>query len=386
MDTKQKDKAYIANTYNRADVMFVSGKGCTLTDENGKTYIDMGSGIGVTALGHAYQPWVDAVTAQANALSHTSNLYYTQPAVELAEILNKRTGMDKVFFSNSGAEANECAIKCARKYAHDKYGEGRSTIIALENSFHGRTMATISATGQDVFHKNFAPFLEGFKFAKANDVADMKAMLDDTVAAVIIELIQGESGVNPLDEDYVCEVAALCKQNGSLLIVDEVQTGNGRTGELYAYMGYGIQPDIVSTAKGLAGGLPMGATMMWGECADTLKAGDHGSTFGGNLLSAAGAVAVMKAIDDELLSSVKRKSELIKSELLPLKKVKSITGKGLMLGIELDGMTAADALTAMREKGLIVLTAKTKLRLLPALNISDEELNAGLQIIKEVLK
>lgn len=386
MNIKELDKKYIAGTYSRADVVFVKGKGSYLFDDEGKRYIDFGSGIAVNTLGHAYKKWVRATSRQLKRLAHTSNLYYSEPCSRLAERLCSLTGAKKVFFSNSGAEANECAIKCARKYSFDKYGEGRAKIITLVNSFHGRTITTLSATGQEVFHTTFMPFTDGFDYARANDVEDVKAKLDDTVCAVMLELVQGEGGVIALDEGFVKEIARLCEEKDILLVVDEVQTGNGRTGSLYAYQSYGIVPDIVSTAKGLAGGLPLGATIMFDKCAGTLTPSSHGSTFGGNPVACAGALAVLDALESGVLDGVKAKSEKIVSELTSCSRVSSVTGKGLMLGIELNGITAADALVEMRQRGLVVLTAKSKLRLLPPLNISDKALNEGIKIMKEILK
>ncbi len=386
MDIKSIDKTYIANTYARADITFVKGKGSYLFDENGKKYLDFGSGIAVNTLGHANKKWSKAVKKQVGTLAHTSNLYYSEPCALLAKKLAEKVGEMKVFFSNSGAEANECAIKIARKYSFDKYGEGRAKIITLVNSFHGRTVTTLSATGQDNFHTNFMPFTEGFDYAVANDFSDLSGKVDGTVCAIMLELVQGEGGVNALSNEFVEKVQNLCKEKDILLIVDEVQTGNGRTGTLYAYQGYGISPDIVSTAKGLAGGLPLGATIAFGKCEGVLTPGTHGSTFGGNPVACAGAIAVLEQLDDNLLASVRAKSEKIVSELTKLKKVKSVSGKGFMLGVETDGITATDAVAKLREKGLIVLTAKTKIRLLPPLNISDKELSEGLEIIKEVLK
>ena len=386
MDIKSIDKNYVANTYARADVTFVKGKGSYLYDEQGKKYIDFGSGIAVNTLGHANGKWAKAVKKQASKLAHVSNLYYSEPCALLAKRLVSLTGSKKVFFSNSGAEANECAIKCARKYSFDKYGEGRAKIITLVNSFHGRTVTTLSATGQDNFHTNFMPFTEGFDYATANDFDALNGKIDESVCAIMLELVQGEGGVNALSVEFVKNIEKLCQEKDILLIIDEVQTGNGRTGSLYAYQGYGISPDIVSTAKGLAGGLPLGATMMFSKCENTLIAGTHGSTFGGNPVACAGALAVLDALDGKLLLSVREKSEKIIKTLSSLAKVKSVSGKGFMLGVETEGITASEALTKMREKGLIVLTAKTKIRLLPPLNISDKDLDAGLEIMKEVLK
>lgn len=385
MDVKSIDKKYVASTYARADVTFVSGQGSILVDDNGKEYIDLGSGIAVNTFGHNDQEWKDAVTAQINKIAHTSNLYYSEPCALLAQKLCERTGMSKVFFSNSGAEANECAIKCARKYSFDRYGKGRGTVITLKNSFHGRTLATLTATGQDVFHDYFHPFPTGFDYASATDFEELKAKCDDSVCAIMMELVQGEGGVQALDKEFVLAVEKLCRERDILLVIDEVQTGNGRTGDLYAYQGYGIKPDIVSTAKGLAGGLPLGATMMASSCADTLQAGSHGSTFGGNPVACAGAISVLDRITDELLDGVKRKSEKIVNELKKCKKIASVSGKGFMLGIEVKDVTAGEVVKELREKGVIALTAKTKVRLLPALNISDELLDKSIEIMKGVL-
>lgn len=384
MDIKELDKEYIAETYGRAPLVAFSGKGAKIFDENGKEYIDLGSGIAVDTFGVCDEQWIAAVEGQLHKLQHISNLYYTEPQVQLAKMLCERTGMKKVFFGNSGAEANECAIKCARKYSSDKHGEGRSTIITLQNSFHGRTMATLSATGQDSFHTHFGPFLEGFKFAPANDFGALKALCDGTVCAVMLELIQGEGGVLPLEKAYVKAVADFCAAEDILLITDEVQTGNGRTGSLYAYMQFDITPDIVSTAKGLAGGLPMGACMLGEKVKDTLSAGTHGSTFGGNPICAAGAVNILSRLDDTLMGEVKAKGDYIRKELEGAKGVKSVSGMGLMLGIETE-RAAKDILNECREAGVIVLTAKTKLRLLPPLNISNEELEKAIQILKGVI-
>ena len=384
MDIKELDKTYIAGTYGRAPLVAVSGKGAKVYDENGKEYIDLGSGIAVDTFGVCDEEWIAAVEEQLHKLQHLSNLYYTEPQAKLAEMLCQKTGMKKVFFGNSGAEANECAIKAARKYSDDKYGAGRSNIITLQNSFHGRTLATLSATGQDTFHTHFGPFLEGFKFAPANDLEALKAMCDGTVCAVMMEMIQGEGGVLPLDKAYVKATADFCKANDILLIVDEVQTGNGRTGSLYAYMQFDISPDIVSTAKGLAGGLPMGACLLGEKLKDTLGAGTHGSTFGGNPICAAGACNILSRLDEKLMAEVKAKGEYIKRELEGAKGVKSVTGMGLMLGIETE-RSAKDILADCRDAGVIVLSAKTKVRLLPPLNIEQKDLEKAIQILKGVI-
>lgn len=386
MSITENDKKYVANTYARFPVELVSGKGAILKDSSGKEYIDLGSGIAVNIFGVADDEWQKAVTHQLSVLPHTSNLYYSEPCSTLAELLCERTGMKKVFFSNSGAEANECAIKVARKYAFDKYGdESHSTIITLKNSFHGRTIATLKATGQDVFHTDFGPFPDGFVYAEANNFDDVKKFADtDKCIAVMMELVQGEGGVCKLDEAFVKSVAELVNEKDMLLIIDEVQTGNGRTGELYAYMHYGIQPDIVTTAKGLGGGLPIGATMLGEKAENVLTFGSHGSTFGGNPVSCAGACNIIKRIDDKLLSEVKEKSAYIFSELEGAKGVKSVSGLGLMIGVETD-KPAKEIANACIEKGVLVLTAKTKVRLLPSLNIDWDDLKKGIQVLKEVI-
>ena len=386
MSITSNDKQFVANTYARFPIELVSGKGAILKDSNGKEYIDLGSGIAVNIFGVADDEWQKAVTHQLSVLPHTSNLYYSEPCSTLAELLCERTEMKKVFFSNSGAEANECAIKVARKYAFDKYGdESHSTIITLKNSFHGRTIATLKATGQDVFHTDFGPFPEGFVYAEANNFDDVKKFVDtDKCIAVMMELVQGEGGVCKLDENFVKSVAELVKEKDMLLIIDEVQTGNGRTGELYAYMHYGIQPDIVTTAKGLGGGLPIGATMLGENVENVLTYGSHGSTFGGNPVSCAGACNIIKRIDDRLLNEVKEKSAYIFSELEGAKGVKSVSGLGLMIGVETE-KPAKEVANACIEKGVLVLTAKTKVRLLPSLNIDWDDLKKAIRILKEVI-
>lgn len=386
MSITSNDKQFVANTYARFPIELVSGKGAILKDSNGKEYIDLGSGIAVNIFGVADDEWQKAVTHQLSVLPHTSNLYYSEPCSTLAELLCERTGMKKVFFSNSGAEANECAIKVARKYAFDKYAdESHSTIITLKNSFHGRTIATLKATGQDVFHTDFGPFPDGFVYAEANNFDDVKKFVDtDKCIAVMMELVQGEGGVCKLDENFVKSVAELVKEKDMLLIIDEVQTGNGRTGELYAYMHYGIQPDIVTTAKGLGGGLPIGATMLGENVENVLTYGSHGSTFGGNPVSCAGACNIIKRIDDKLLNEVKEKSAYIFSELEGAKGVKSVSGLGLMIGVETE-KPAKEVANACIEKGVLVLTAKTKVRLLPSLNIDWDDLKKAIRILKEVI-
>ena len=385
MNIIETDKKYVAGTYGRFPVQLVKGKGAIAWDDTGKQYIDLGSGIAVNSFGYADDAWIAAVTAQLNALPHTSNLYYTEPCAKLAEILCQRTGLKKVFFANSGAEANECAIKVARKWGLDTYGEGHSTIITLKNSFHGRTITTLAATGQDVFHTNFGPFPEGFVYAEPGNLADLARLADENACcAVMLEVVQGEGGVVALPQEYLDGVQALCREKNMLLIVDEVQTGNGRSGELYAYMTYGLKPDVVSTAKGLGGGLPIGACMLGERVENTLTPGTHGSTFGGNPAVCAGALSILSRIDDELLSGVREKSAYIVNELTGAPGVKSVTGLGLMLGVESE-RPAREVVDRCRERGVLVLTAKTKLRLLPPLNISMDELKQAVSILKEAL-
>ena len=385
MGIKETDDQYVSHAYGRFNVVLTDGKGSTVHDENGKEYIDFGSGIGVTAFGFADEEWKAAVIEQLGRIQHTSNLYYTEPCAELAKLLCEKTGMKKVFFGNSGAEANEGMIKFARKYSYDKYGEGRKTIITLVNSFHGRTVTTLSATGQEGFHKIFGPFTPGFKYCPANDIEALNEMITDDVCAIMFECVQGEGGVLNLNADFVKEIARIAREKDILMCVDEVQTGNGRTGKYFSYMHYGIEPDIVSTAKGLAGGLPMGAVLFGSKLKDTVTPGSHGSTFGGNPIAAAGAISIVKRIDDTFLQEVSDKSKYIVSKLKEIKGVKSVSGMGLMLGIETD-YKAADIANKCLEKGLLVLTAKTKIRLLPALNITKEETDKGLAILKEVIE
>lgn len=381
-ELKTIDQEYIANTYARFPVELVCGKGSLVWDADGKQYIDMGSGIGVTAFGIADDSWQEAVSAQLGKLQHMSNLYYTEPCALLARTLCERTGMKKVFFCNSGAEANEGAIKAARKYAAEQKGEEYYTIVTLENSFHGRTLTTLAATGQDHYHELFQPLTPGFVHAPANNFdAVRKAALENKAAAVMIECIQGEGGVIPVEKKFAQELAEFCKAEDILLIVDEVQTGNGRTGALYAYMNYGIQPDIVSTAKGLGGGLPLGAVLFGEKTEFTLGPGDHGSTFGGNPVCCAGALSILSRIDDKLLDSVKEKSAWIFHELEGAPGIESVSGMGLMIGIKTT-KAASDVVKSCMENGVLCLTAKDKVRLLPALNIPMDVLETAIAVIK----
>ena len=382
MDTQKLDQTYIANTYARFPVTIVKGKGSLVWDDTGKEYIDLSTGIAVDIFGVADEEWMAAVTKQLGTLQHISNLYYTEPCVKLAQMLCEKTGMKKVFFGNSGAEANECAIKAARKWSEEKKGKDYSTIITLKNSFHGRTITTLAATGQDVFHHDFTPLTEGFVYAEPNDLANLEQLIKaNKCAAVMMEVVQGEGGVMPLYEAYVKGAAKLCEQYDLLLICDEVQVGNGRSGKLYGYMHYGVQPDIVSTAKGLAGGLPLGATLLGEKVQNVLSAGTHGSTFGGNPVCCAGAINVLSRLDEKMLEGVEERSAYIKQELTGAKGVLGVSGLGLMLGIQTE-KTASDIIAACREKGVLVIKAKDKLRLLPALNIPMEQLQKAVAVIK----
>jgi acetylornithine/N-succinyldiaminopimelate aminotransferase len=382
MDFKALDKEYIVNVYNRLDAVLEKGHGALVYDVNGKEYIDLSAGIAVNIFGVCDDEWKHAVIAQLDKLSHMSNIYYTEPQILLAEKLCQRTGMKKVFFSNSGAEANECAIKAARKYSHDKYGDGRYTIITLENSFHGRTMATLTACGQDSLHQDFGPFLEGFVYAKPNDFASVKQLAEtNNVCAIMMEVIQGEGGVKPLDADFVTAVVEYAKAHDILVIIDEVQSGNGRSGAFYAYMNYGIMPDIVTTAKALGGGLPMGATMFAPSCEHALTDHSHGSTFGGNPICAAGACNIIDRIDEQLLQGVRDKGAYIKKELSGCRNVEYVSGMGLMIGIKLK----KDLMPVVEEcvkQGVLVLTANGVLRLLPPLNIPMDVHGQGNQNCK----
>ena len=386
MSITSLDKEYVAGTYGRFPVELLCGKGSILTGTDGKRYIDMGSGIGVTCFGTADDAWLSAVTEQLNKLQHTSNLYYTEPCALLAKALCEKTGLKKVFFSNSGAEANECAIKVARKYSAEKKGDDCFTIITLVNSFHGRTLTTLSATGQDHFHKLFNPLTPGFVHVPANDVSALEqAVAACNPAGIMLEVVQGEGGVLPLTAEFVRAAEKLAKSNDIPLIIDEVQTGNGRTGQLYGYMHFGITPDIVSTAKGLGGGLPIGATLLGEMVQNVLGPGDHGSTYGGNPVCCAGALSVINRLDETLLSQVRAKSDYVFSALTGAPGIKSVSGMGLMIGIETE-RPAKDVVSACMEKGVLCLTAKTKVRLLPALNIPMDVLQEAIEILKSACK
>lgn len=385
-DTTIKDNAYIMRTYNRFDVVLDRGHNATVYDENGKKYIDFGSGIGVNSLGYCNKGWTEAVTYQLNKLQHASNLYYTKPAASLAAKLCDISHMTNVLLCNSGAEANETAIKLARKYSHDKYGAGRNKIISLLNSFHGRTMAALTATGQEVFHQHYFPFLEGHIYSEAN-IDSIKSICDQSVCAVMIEMIQGEGGVLPLSAEFVAELHKFCKDNDILLIVDEVQTGIARTGKFLCHEWYGIAPDIITLAKGLGGGLPIGACMSGKKCANTFNYGDHGTTFGGNPVIAAGAEYIIDTVSDvQFLKELMIKSDYMIAALRKIDGITEITGKGLMLGAALkDGISARAIAEKALVNGLIVLTAKNKLRFLPPLTINYEELDEGLNILDKIL-
>ena len=383
MNTFELDKTYIAGTYKRFPVEIVSGRGSLVKDVNGKEYIDMGSGIAVTSFGVADEEWIAAVEKQIHSVQHMSNLYYTAPCAKLAEALCRKTGMAKVFFSNSGAEANECAIKAARKWAAENKGPACSTIVTLENSFHGRTLTTLAATGQEHYHELYQPLTPGFASFPAGDLDALKKLCDGgTVAAVLIECVQGEGGVVALDPGFARELEAFLKEQNILLMVDEVQTGNGRTGALYAYMHYGLHPDVVSTAKGLAGGLPMGATLLSEKLKDVFSYGDHGSTFGGNPVAAAAALSVVSRLTDAFLAEVTRKSELLRGQLEGAPGIEELTGLGLMIGIR-TVRPAAEVVADCMADGVLCLTAKDKVRLLPALNIPDELLTRAAKVIRK---
>ena len=385
MNIKALDSEYIVGTYGRFDLVAASGSGAVCVDADGKEYIDFTSGIGVNSLGFCDEGWVRAVTEQLGKIQHISNLFYTEPMVKLAEQLVKRTGMKKVFFANSGAEANEVAIKTARKYCNNKYDEDTNHIVTLENSFHGRTMATITATGQDGYHKDFYPFLQGFSYAKANDIEDMYSKVTEETCAVILELVQGEGGVVNLDKDYVKAVEAYCRDQDIMLVIDEVQTGMGRIGNLFAFQAYDIKPDIVTFAKGIGGGLPIGGALFGENACDVLKPGDHGTTYGGNPVACAGALEVINRMDDDFLAEVAAKGTYIREKLAEMGDVESVSGMGLMIGIKLKTKQAKEVVAEALKEGLMLLTAKDKVRLLPPLNISYEEIDKGLAILEKLI-
>jgi acetylornithine/N-succinyldiaminopimelate aminotransferase len=385
-DYIEQDKKHIAGTYGRYNALITSGKNATCYDDSNKEYIDFTSGIGVNSLGFADEDWVKAVAEQASKLQHISNLYYTKPNIELAALLCEKTGCDKVFFANSGAEANEGAIKIARKKSYDKYGKNRTTIISLKNSFHGRTVTTLAATGQDSFHDFFFPFTEGFVFAEANNFDDVKEKCEDTVCAIMIELIQGEGGVMPLEKEFVKQVEALCQEKDLTLIVDEVQTGIARTGKLLTSEWFDISPDVTTLAKGLGNGLPIGAILLKETVSSVLEQGQHGTTFGGNPIACSGAVQVLqKACKKDFLANVVEKGEYIKQKLLMMEEVEGVDGKGLMVGIRLKTKKSAEIAKLCVENGLLILTAKHKLRMLPPLTITYDEIDKGLNILSKIL-
>ena len=382
-----RDDANVLHTYGRSPIALVEGRGMYAFDAEGREYLDFTSGIGVNALGFCHPAWVQAVSDQAGRLQHTSNLYYTEPCGALAEELCRRTGLDAVFFGNSGAEANEGAIKAARKYSVDTYGPDRSKVLTLVNSFHGRTLATLTATGQEVFHRDFGPFPEQFAYVPAGDLAALREAAGDDTCAVLMELVQGEGGVAALDRDYVQAVAAFCRQRDILLLVDEVQTGVGRTGTFLACEQYGLQPDIVTLAKGLGGGLPIGAVLMTRKVADHMGPGSHGSTFGGNPVACAGALAVLGELTDDRLAKDNALAAALRAGLQTLPHVQAVTGLGLMVGVAFaDGVSAAAVRTACERQGLLVLTAKTRLRLLPPLILTQEDVDKALAILRSVLE
>lgn len=383
---KQMDTAHIASTYRRFSVALECGEGATLTDTDGKQYVDFSSGIAVNIFGINDETWKNAVIAQLNKVQHTCNLYYTEPQVRLAELLCEKSGARKVFFANSGAEANECALKAARKYSFDKYGPDRYEIVTLENGFHGRTLATLAATGQEEFHKFFGPFPGGFVYARP-DFESVKEKITDKTCAVMMELIQGESGVHVLDKNFVRQITEYCQARDILVIIDEVQTGNGRTGYMYAYQGYGIMPDIITTAKGLGGGLPIGACLLFEKTKDAFGYGDNGSTFGGNPVACAGAVSIVERLNEELFLEVRAKGEYLRTFLSKMPGVEEVTGLGLMIGVRTNGKASVREIAEKCvEKGLLVLTAHDRLRLLPPLTIKKTEMDEGLKILNEVME
>lgn len=384
-EIKKLDSEKIVATYGRYDLVADSGKGAICRSVDGKEYIDFTAGIGVNCLGFCDDGWVEAVTAQLKKLQHVSNLYYTEPQVKVASMLTERTGMNKVFFGNSGAEANEAAIKTARKYGSVNKGIEKNRIITLNNSFHGRTMATITATGQEGYHKFFTPFLDGFDYCDANDIDQLKELVSDDTCAIMMEMIQGEGGVLNLDAGFVKAVESICAEKDILFIADEVQTGIGRTGKLFAYEYFGVKPDIVTFAKGIGGGLPIGGALFSEKCCDVLEPGNHGTTYGGNPVACAGAVEVLTRIDDAFLEDVTKKGEYLREKLLDIPQVKSVSGMGLMLGAEIEDKEAGQVVKDALEMGLMILTAKDRVRMLPPLTITYDELDAGLEMLKKAL-
>ena len=386
-EIKNDEQQYMMHTYGRFQTALVSGKGAVAKDVDGKEYVDFTSGIGVNCLGYCDDGWVKAVSEQATTLQHISNLYYSPLQTEVSKKLCELTGLDKVFLCNSGAEANECAIKIARKYSFDKYGNGRQKIVTLVNSFHGRTVTTLAATGQDVFHNFFFPFTEGFEYAEANNIDSLKDCIDDEVCAVFIELVQGEGGVMPLDKAFVSEIQKICREKDILFMVDEVQTGISRTGAFYCYQNYGIKPDVVTSAKGLAGGLPMGACLCVEKLGNVMTAGTHGTTFGGNPIACAAAKEVLSRVaTEDFLKEVNEKGEYIREKLKTMANVSEVRGMGMMIGIVTEKDNAKEIAKKCVENGLLILTAKNLLRLLPPLNITYEEIDRGLDILKKVME
>lgn len=385
-EIKKQDSEKIVGTYGRYDLVAEEGKGAVCTSADGKKYIDFTAGIGVNSLGFCDDGWVNAVTAQLKKLQHVSNLFYTEPQVQVAQMLTERTGLEKAFFGNSGAEANEAAIKTARKYGTTKKSPNANKIITLVNSFHGRTMATITATGQEHYHQYFTPFLDGFAYCPANDSETLESLVDENTCAIMMEVVQGEGGVIALEQAFVEKAAELCEKNDILLIIDEVQTGIGRTGTLFAYQQFGIQPDIVTFAKGIGGGLPIGGALFGKKTCDVLQPGDHGTTYGGNPIACAGAAEVLRRMDAGFLQEVAEKGAYLKEELLKMPQIKDVSGMGMMLGAVVEGKEAGAVVKDALSGGLMVLTAKDRVRLLPPLTITKEEMDAGLSILKEALK
>lgn len=384
MTFEEKDKQYIAATYARFPVRLVRGEGRTVYDADGKAYLDLASGIGVNIFGYGDEEWTAAVTAQLDTLQHASNLYYTEPCVSLAEALCERSGMEKVFFCNSGAEANECAIKAARKWGEEHKSPEHFNIVTLKGGFHGRTLAALAATGQEEYHKDFLPLTPGFLTADPEDAEGLERVVTEhKCAAVMLETVQGEGGVVPLSEEFLRAAADIAKRHDLLLVIDEVQTGMGRTGAFYSYMRFGLQPDIVTSAKGLGGGLPIGAVLFGGRTADVLTPGTHGSTFGGNPVVTAGALNIVKRLTPEFLAEVSRKGEKLASALTGAKGIRAVTGRGLMLGV-LTEKPAGEVIAALRDEGVLVIKAKDKVRLLPPLNITDDEIDFAVRAIKKV--